>query len=195
MASVVDICNRALQRLGANRIADLSDDSRAARSCNVAYEPVRDALLRRHPWNFALGRAQLAASTTAPAFGPAYQYPLPSDFIRLLPDINDTVGTGGTNGQDDWVIEGGAILTDESGPLNIRYIRKITDPNAMDPLFREALSKQMAMEMCEDITQSNQKVQLIKDELKDILAEARRNNAFEQNSSDTPEDTWITARL
>lgn len=189
MASIVGICNRALQRVGAQRITDLSDDSASARECNVAYEPLRDALLRRHAWSFAIGRAQLAASTTAPAFEFTYQYPLPADFLRLLPPLSDYTG------QTDWQIEAGAILTNDVGPLKIRYVRQVTDPNQMDPLFREVLACDVAVAVCERLTQSNQKIQLIKDERKDLIAEARRINAFEANSADTPEDTWITARL
>jgi hypothetical protein len=184
MASVVGICNRALQRLGAVRITDLSDDSRAARECSVAYEPVRDALLRKHAWNFAIGRAQLSASTDTPAFDYDYQYPLPTDFLRLLPPKD----------QNDWQIEGRNILTNDATPLNIRYVRQITDPNLMDPLFREVLACALAAEVCEAITQSNQKLQLIEQELKDKLAEARRTNAFESISADLPDDDWITAR-
>lgn len=190
MTSVVAICNRALQRVGAQRITDMTDNSASARECNVAYEPLRDALLRRHAWSFAIGRAQLAAITSSPAFEFTYQYPLPTDFLRLLPPMNDS----SVGGQFDWQIEGGMILTDDSGPLNIRYVRQVTDPNQMDPLFREVLACDVAVAVCERLTQSNQKIQIIKDERKELLAEARRINAFEANSAETPEDTWITAR-
>ena len=56
MASEVDICNRALSKLGAARITSLTEDSVNARACNAMYESVRDAELRAHPWNFAMKR-------------------------------------------------------------------------------------------------------------------------------------------
>jgi hypothetical protein len=34
----------------------------------------------------------------------------------------------------------------------------------------------------------------IKDDIKTALADAKRNNAFEQIPDEPPEDTWITAR-
>ena len=84
MASNVEIANRALQMLGAERITSLTEDSVNARAVNAAFEPVKLAELRKHTWSFAVTRAQLAASATAPLFTKTTSYPLPSDFIRLL---------------------------------------------------------------------------------------------------------------
>lgn len=190
MASEVGIANRALQRLGANRITSLTESSRNARSVNAAYTELRDAELRRHTWHFSIKRAQLAASSTDPAFGPAKAYPLPSDFLRLLPPdaqyhSNDL----------DWKIEGDAIVTGESAPLNIRYVARIEDPNLMDALFREALALRIAKELCEELTQSNTKYQLVEQDYRAALREAMNTNAIEQPVQDPPEDTWITVRL
>jgi len=48
MASVVDICNGALNQLGATTILSLTEDSKNARLCNARYTQVRDALFRSH---------------------------------------------------------------------------------------------------------------------------------------------------
>lgn len=59
----VSIANMALSRVGQhNQIAALSDSNEAARQCNLHYEPARDALLRAHPWNFAIKRTKLITS-------------------------------------------------------------------------------------------------------------------------------------
>ena len=44
MASDVDICNSALNMIGASNIVSLTEDSRAARVLNQRYEFVRDAV-------------------------------------------------------------------------------------------------------------------------------------------------------
>ena len=49
MASVVDICNGALNQLGASTILSLTEDSKNARLCNARYTQVRDSLFRSHP--------------------------------------------------------------------------------------------------------------------------------------------------
>ena len=60
MASVVDICNSALNLLGASTISALTDDSKNARLCNQRYEPVRNRIFRGHAWNCLTKRVQLA---------------------------------------------------------------------------------------------------------------------------------------
>lgn len=189
MPSKTDISSRALQKLGAKSITSLTDGSKNARSCNLAYEPCKLALLRDHPWVFSIKRAQLAVSATEPDFGPGNIFPLPTDFLRLLP-----LDPGGNLNSLDWQIEYDGIHSDEDSPLEIRYVGDVTDPNLMDALYREALSTLMAFEMCEEVTQSNTKQAALAAALKDILARAKRANAIENVSQDPPEDTWISCR-
>ncbi|OGT79394.1 MAG: hypothetical protein A3J35_04335 [Gammaproteobacteria bacterium RIFCSPLOWO2_02_FULL_52_10] len=189
MSSETEICNRALQKLGAGRITSLTQDSANARSCNVAYEPIRDAELRAHPWSFSVKRVQLAALATAPTFYFDNQFQLPSDFLRLLPrDRFDNLA------DLDWTIEGRNLLTDDAAPLDVRYVAKITDPNTMDALFREALSSKIAYELCEEITQSNTKKEAARTDYIMVIREARRINAIEKTAEYLPEDEWLTAR-
>jgi len=189
MASVVEICNRALQKLGAKRITVITEDSVNARACNNAYESLRLAELRSHPWACATKRAALAASSTEPLFVKANSYPLPSDYVRLLP--NDD---GYNYNSLDWQIEEGNIITDDSAPLNIRYVYDLTDPQIMDPLFREALSSRLALELCEELTQSNQKKESLRQDYKESIREARRVNAILNVAAKPPESEWITIR-
>ena len=60
MASEVQICNLALAKIGDQQITSLTENSKAGRLCNLVYEPLRDATLRAHPWNFAITRETLA---------------------------------------------------------------------------------------------------------------------------------------
>lgn len=190
MASEVQISNRALQRLGAGRIASLDAGSKEARECSAAYEPLRDFMLRAHPWSFAISRAALAADSTAPigdsSDTPAYQYSWPTDAVRILLPKSANL---------DWKIEGRKILTDDAAPLYIRYIAKVTDPNTMDAMFREALACWMAHEMCESLTQSNTKKAGLVEDLKVIITEARRVNAIEKPPVESDDGNWITDRL
>lgn len=190
MASDVEICNRALQRLGDSRIVLLTDDTKRARACNAAYAVLRDRTLRAHPWNFAIVRASLPADAIAPVHGPINQFTLPADCLRLLqPDPwRNMIAL-------DWQIEGRKITTNETAPLLVRYISRVTDPNLMDVLYREALACVIAFEICEEITQSNTKKESIRLDLRAIIAEAKLTNAIENNPADPPDDPWITARL
>ena len=68
MPSVVDICNEAMDLLGAATITSLTENSKEARLCNRRFDTVRDTVLRSHNWNCAITRATLAQDAVAPSF-------------------------------------------------------------------------------------------------------------------------------
>lgn len=199
MASVIQVANRALTKLGAARIISLDDNNKQARSISNCFEDLRDAELRAHRWQFSIKRSSLAASAEAPAYGFQNQFPLPSDFLRLdmiadqYPDaiMDDYIGTETA----EWAIEGNMILTSMSAPLKIRYVAQVTDPNDWDALFREALACRIAAEICEDLTQSNEKRQLAWKERQQAISDAIRIGAIERPPQMPPDDNLILSRL
>lgn len=189
MASEVGICNRALQKLGDKRITSLTEDAANARACNTAYAICRDAELEKHEWSFAIARAELAADALAPAWGRANSFQLPSDFIRLAHDYPED-----NNNAKDWQIEGQKLITDDSAPIYIRYVKRVTDPNLFSSLFQEALAARLALELCEELTQSNSKKESAQADYTQAVREAKRSNAIQRVSSEPPEDAWLSAR-
>ncbi|AXK65951.1 hypothetical protein [Burkholderia sp. IDO3] len=193
MASQVGIANRALTKLGSARITSLDEDSKAAAALNSMYDDVLDACLREHVWSFAKTRAQLAALADAPLFGFGYQYRLPADFIRLI-QIGQFLIYPRTDTRGLFSIENGNLLTDLQAPLAIRYAKRVTDPNAMDPLFREAFACRLAAEACETLTQSSTKRQAAWAEHEQAITKAIRVNAIERPSQPIGDDTWLESR-
>lgn len=199
MASVIQVANRALTKLGAARIISLDDNNKQARSITNCFEDLRDAELRAHRWQFAIKRASLPASVDAPAYGFENQFPLPSDFLRLdmiadqYPDtiLDNYIGTETA----EWAIEGNMILTSMSAPLKIRYGAQIIDPNEWDSLFREALACRIAADICEDLTQSDTKKQAAWAEYKMAINTAIRTGAIERPPQMPPDDNLIISRL
>jgi len=145
MASTVDICNGALNQLGATTILSLTEDSKNARLCNSRYTQVRDALFRTHPWNCLQARLELAASTTTPAWGFAYAYTLPANCLRLLRVLDY---------DSNYKVEGRKILSNAS-TMKILYISRITDPNEYDELLRETLSAALGADIAYAVTSNN----------------------------------------
>lgn len=182
--SNVSIANRALQKLGSKRIESLSQDHPNARSLNTAFEPVRNALIRKYPWSFAIARASVAADAADTLWGSLNRYALPADFARLLRD--DETGV-----RVDWKIEGRFIVTQDAAPLEFRYISIVTDPTNFDPSFAELLSTVLAMETCEDVTGSTGKLESLKGVYARDLADAKNANAFETGAIESLEDDWI----
>jgi len=145
MASVVDICNGALNQLGASTILSLTEDSKNARLCNARYTQVRDSVFRSHPWNCLQKRVQLAADSDTPAWGFTKQYTLPGDCLRVLTILDYDA---------DYKIEGRKILTDNS-TMKILYISRVEDPNEYDELLRETLSAALGADIAYAVTSSN----------------------------------------
>lgn len=139
MASDVDICNSALNMIGASNIVSLTEDSRAARVCNQRYEFVRDAVSRAHPWNCLVRRASIAADADSPAFEFEYQFTLPNDpyCLRVIrPQDIDTI----------YRVEGRKVLAN-AAPFKFIYIARVTDPNEYDQLFIETIAARLAADI------------------------------------------------
>ena len=185
MASVVQICNSALNQLGASSITALTDDSKNARLCNERYTTVRDAVFRSHPWNCLVKRIQLAQDTDTPPWGFTYQYTLPSDCLRVL-QIKDY--------NSDYKIEGRKLLIDESDVYLI-YLAQITDVNELDVLLRETISANLAQDIAYAITANLQVSKLMAEKYQSKLSEARHTDASEgynTNPAVAPTDQLIT---
>jgi hypothetical protein len=185
MSSVVDVCNKALDKLGHGAITSLSDGTKAANLCDRAWPLVRDQVLRDHPWNFAVKRAVLAASNTAPEWGFSAKFPLPSDNLRLV-EVRDL-------STSEYSVEDGCIQAD-ADTLYIRYVYRVTDPNRYDSLFIDAAACRLAFELCEALTQSNTKKDALSQEYEDSLTRARRVDGQENPPQQYEEDDWIAVR-
>lgn len=158
MPSVVDICNEAMDLLGAATITSLTENSKEARLCNRKFDAVRDSVLRAHPWNVAISRAALAANSTAPAFGFTYQFPLPTDpyCLRVLSFWNSNVNNelAAYDSNIMFKIEGRSILSNEND-CRIVYISRVTDTEQFDPLLSTTIAHRLAADTAYAITGSN----------------------------------------
>lgn len=196
----IGICNRALQLAGYPAISSLQENSRGAKAMNRAYDPVLASELRKHFWNFAIRRASLPASATPPAFGKANYYPLPGDYLMLAPNDQalSTQTGGGTLGfpdQHDWQIEGNQIASNETAPIQIRYISNNILESVFDVSFAECLAVSLALNTIEELTNSNAKAQNLNTAYDAAIKMARKRNAFENRPVMSPLDTWVTVRL
>lgn len=198
MTSVVGICNLALTKLGAARITSLTDDTKQARALNAIYEATRDAELAAQPWSFATKRAQIPASSTAPDFGWDYSYPAPSDYLAMVEVGEDFTFYASDQGalfqlESDPATGAMAILSNESSPLNIRYVYRVTNAGLFPPLFVQALACRLAAEVAEELTQSIDKRTAAWKERTQAVRDAKRANAIEQPPRRPPDSSWVRA--
>lgn len=196
MASDVDICNSALNMIGASNIISLTEDSRAARVCNQRYAFVRDAVMRAHPWNCLVTRTSLAADSDTPAFEFDYQHTLPTDpyCLRVLrPQDPDTV----------FRVEGRKIISSTT-PFKMIYVARVTDPNEYDQLLIESIAARLAADVSYALVNSASLSQMLMATYDSKLSEARFVDATEgtpantvniDRASYTESDVFIASRF
>jgi hypothetical protein len=192
MASVVDICNSALNLLGASTISALTDDSKNARLCNQRYEPVRNRIFRSHAWNCLTKRVQLAQDSTAPVVEYSYAYTLPSDCLRVL-----KIHTGATDSiasDIDYQVEGRKIKTNE-GTVYLVYIALVTDPNEFDVYLQEALAANLAADIAYAVTNNATLAKNYQEVADERLREARFIDATENSLGTIESNEFTDARL
>ena len=193
MSSIVDICNGALNQLGASTIITLTEDSKNARLCNARFTQVRDSVFRSHPWNCLQKRVELAADTDTPAWGFTSQFTIPADCLRVLSILDF---------DSDHKIEGRKILTDNSS-MKILYVSRVTDPNEYDELLRETLSAALAADIAYAVTSSNPVAKNMYDLFQQKLKEARFVDSTEGQNMNPEKgmadvigaDTFINSRF
>ena len=191
--------NAALGKLGQGAVLSFDDPDDRARWLKARFADVRDLTLRANRWHFAMARARLSAEATAPAFGYGRQFPLPTDCLQLAevggvattPALGDYQGAG----RPAFALEGGRILTDAAAPLEIRYVRRVEDVAAWDPLFAEAVACRLAFDLAEKLTQSSGKKEAALRDYQLAVREAVRVNAIEAAPESTADGSWILARL
>lgn len=198
MPSQIDVINRALTKLGEDRLISLDDDVRAARSVAAVYDGLLDAELARNRWAFSVRRAILPALLEPPVWGYTRAFQLPDDCLQLIwidgaarsESIQDFIADSG----GPFTLEGRQILTDLEAPLRIRYVGRVSDPNLWEPVFVDAFAARLAYELAEDLTQSQQKRDLSWGEYKVAVGEAKRQSAIQQPPQSIPDDGWLQSR-
>jgi len=192
MASVVNICNSALNLIGASTISALTEDTKNARLCNQRYSPVRNRIFRSHNWNCLVKRVELAQNSTGPVMEYTYAYALPSDCLRVLRIYNGT--TNSIESDLEYKIEGKNVITNQT-TVYLVYTSLDTDPNNYDAYLREAISHQLGADLAYAITNNATLAKNLMARADERLREARFIDSTE-NSLETIEATEFTnARL
>jgi len=188
----VQLCNLALQELGANRIISLSETREEAVLCNLFYDPVVEEVLRAHEWNCALWYQPLAQVDSGDAnyvLGSldkwSYQYKLPTNpyCLRAL-EIPD-------HPEADYEVINRYLLCNLTA-VTIKYIRKLEDESHFDSMLVRAIAYRLAADLADKITNSSTK----RNEMIEKYEWAKRNamaiDGIERERPQTDNDDWST---
>ncbi|TPM34494.1 hypothetical protein [Mesorhizobium sp. B2-3-5] len=174
----LDIANMALAVLDEAPIDSLDQDVKAARLLNLHFDLTREAELAKCAWVFAILRATMAGANTAGGdCGLNVAYELPADCLRPLPLTH--------NGEPDgvpisWRQEAGLIYCDQLGPLTVRYVANLTDPNDWDALFTEVLVAALAIKVAHPLTHKSGMIDIARSAYDRALDAALNANAIQR---------------
>ena len=217
MPTAVQICNIALQNIGANQIGALSDSTPEAEACNLRYDAVRRAVLESNLWTFAVSRASLNELTATPLFGYQHQFALPSDYIRMAATEEQeqylvypstfngyiTISNVAAYTQaDDYKIERVKIgstyynaLLCNNGSKKIVYIYDNDDEGTYQPLFTEMLAQALAASICYRVTGNQSKADKEAAKFQDMLENTSAKDSQTGTSKVKLNSTLVGVRL
>lgn len=147
MASVVDICNQALIRVGADTIISLGDGTQEAKLCNLWFNTVVEETIAEGMWSSAIFRMTLNRTTNVPAFEYDFEYQLPTNpkVINVL-EINENRA-----GDKKYAIEGDKLLSNES-VVKIKYLGRVDNTELFGPYLTRAIVTRLASELAFPLT-------------------------------------------
>lgn len=193
MPSKVDIANRAIRKVGGNRITSFTDGTPNANIIDDIYDELLDDLLR-YPWNFATKRVKLAQSVTVPVFGFDHAYTLPADWIM-------TVSAHGSNSIEDTlffreeIVAAQNVIVTSADEVWLRYIFRVTDPNLMSGDFRAALTSALAAELAIPVAASNTLHDTLAKQAGTFMAKARSTDGMGSSPERRPVGSWARSRF
>lgn len=197
MASVVQICNMALTRIGQSQTIDSIDEqSLAAELCSLHYEDARDAVLRDFDWPFAEARVYLA-DIGSPPTNWCYRYRYPTDCLKA----RRIAIPGNENPTADERIpfkiihaDGGRAIVTNQPQAELVYTVKVEDTTYFDPLFVSSLAWRLASEIAMGLQARPENFSAAQQQYLFSLGQAQAVALAEEQRMPLPESEFITVR-
>jgi len=184
----IDLCSRALIKLGAQTIASFDEATAEAKVCSQLYEPTLESLLAAYPWRFALEKAELARLTQAPTADYQYAYQLPGDCVRVL-----SAGNGEKSQGLRYKIVGNMLHTNAERVI-VSYISR-PDETVFPPFFCNALIAKLAAEMCLPLTESTTRTEYMYQRAEEEFKTAKLTDSQQDVPSCFQDFSLIEVRL
>lgn len=186
--SSIDLCSRALLKIGANPISSLDDGTTEARVCGSLYPFVRDGLLTCHSWNFATHQENLPRLAIHPVADFSHAYSLPANCLRVL-----SAGPAGSGHGLTYRIRQNLLVTD-SDTVIVTFISRPPE-SAFPPFFNTALVAKLAAEFSIPLTDSTSRWQSLNDVFESELARAKLADTLEDSPNVIEDFSLIEGRV
>lgn len=217
MATNIDICNRALQMIGAKiQITSLASTADAESiNCNMLYEPVRDWCMSLANWNFARkitvpvlskiypNTANTAWTSTYPPPPWKYEYLFPADALAIRYVTDQTQATDNTWNGNPYKFavvsdllsseQVRVIVTNRLGAL-IVYTMLVSDVNKWPAMFTQAVVSNLAWLLAMPLTGDQNLANNLKNTAAEHMQLAIEFNRQEGLFTDDTTAEWKQAR-
>lgn len=187
--TMLQLCARALVKVGAAPIASLDDGSSEAEIAGLLYDTTRDALLSAHPWSFATAQQRLSRLATAPLADFDHAFALPADFLRVL-SVGEA-GSGRGRGVAYRIQE--RRLHGNAESITLTYVFR-ADTSACPPFFDDLLVARLAAEFCLPLTENTARTEAMQRAAEVAFARARMIDGQQQTPQALEDFTLIAAR-
>ena len=197
MTDKLKLYNGCLRKIGHSRLSALTENVKARRVLDNCYDDVVAECLEQGWWNHSLRSQKMDATTSEETeFGYNKIFNKPSDWVRTysfcadeyfkVPIINYQ------DIRDYW-------LTDHD-PVYVQYVSNGDaygmDLGAWPQNFVKLVQLSLAVEICEDITGSDSKMEMLQKDLKKALADAKRFDALNDPVTRfPPPGRFVSARM
>ena len=139
--TVSEICRQAILRVGS---ADIFKPYGEPMSIATSlFDQTRNELLADFDWQFARTQLTIAADATAPTFGYANRYLLPTTTLKVL-RVN---GVDEDENFGKWEIVGSYLHTNYTPTVNVELTSIVSDASKFPPVFVNMLTVTLAMKL------------------------------------------------
>jgi len=196
----LEIINRGLQRIGAKRLVTLTENTKERLAVDAAYEAIVRQELMTNFWTFSIVRESITADVTGPIFGRSFSFAQPADYLRSAP--RDPAEAALIK---RCLFEQDRILSDDGGPLELRYVTDLSDLTMLvgtftnkeelfHPLFANAVAMRLGMEVAEELVGSSAKLDRVESAYVKFVNDARRVDAIEAGPIEPEIDEFVAVR-
>lgn len=190
------ICNLALGHIGhGTQIANLDEQSNAARRCKLVYDKCRDGVLEDIDWSFARRFVPLALSGAAPSFW-CFSYAYPGDCLKVRWLYDKSYNRQ----KDSRVPFEPGLSSDGTAKLiwtdlefaEARFTARVTNPQLYPSTFVDMLAMRIAAEISYPLTR-DQSIQ--SQRMQDYMAMKSMAEKIDRNESEEINDNWEASWL
>lgn len=194
------IINKALFKIGAQRITSISDGSPNAVLVGEIYQECLTEVIEEAPWSFCLKNAvlnqiDLAEDLPNMADGVDIAYALPADYLDIYMINYPTAQIRQQYLDTPYVTSPLLALLSDTPGLIMRYKFINTNPTTYTSKFAEALSCKIAAQLCFKISEAAQYATVIRAEYKEALLSAISADSKTSTPDAAMANEWFIARL